>query len=77
MSPLIHKSMTWAIVSSVVLTSAWLANSVQDKHERGGFRMRLVEQGAAPASATPPLVQAHLQAQAQARTQVQVASLKR
>ena len=64
MSPLIHKSMTWAIVSSVVLTSAWLANSVQDKHERGGFRMRLAEQGAAPA---------HLQTQAK----VQVAVLKR
>ena len=75
MSPLIHKSMTWAIVSSVVLTSAWLANSVQDKHERGGFRMRLVEQGATPASAAPSVVQAQLQAQA--RTQVQVASLKR
>ena len=40
MSPLIHKSMTWAIVGSVVLMSAWLASSVQDKHERGGFRIR-------------------------------------
>lgn len=74
MSPLIHKSMTWAIVSSVVLTSAWLANSVQDKHERGGFRMRLAEQGAAPAaSATPAVTPAPLQAQAK----VQVAVLKR
>ena len=73
MSPLIHKSMTWAIVSSVVLTSAWLANSVQDKHERGGFRMRLAEQGAAPASAAPVVTPAHLQSQAK----VQVAVLKR
>jgi hypothetical protein len=75
MSPLIHKSMTWAIVSSVVLTSAWLANSVQDKHERGGFRMRLAEQGATPASGATAVVPAHLQAQA--KGQVQVASLKR
>ncbi|ANH69606.1 hypothetical protein ABE85_22150 [Mitsuaria sp. 7] len=67
--------MTWAIVSSVVLTSAWLANSVQDKHERGGFRMRLAEQGDSPASAAPAVVPAHLQAQA--KTQVQVASIKR
>jgi len=73
MSPLIHKSMTWAIVSSVVLTSAWLANSVQDKHERGGFRMRLAEQGATPASTTPAVTPAHLQAQAK----VQVVALKR
>ncbi|RZI59420.1 MAG: hypothetical protein EOP37_11700 [Rubrivivax sp.] len=65
--------MTWAIVGSVVLTSAWLANSVQDKHERGGFRMRLVEQGAAPASATPGVAQTPLQTQ----TKVQVAALKR
>jgi hypothetical protein len=74
MSPLIHKSMTWAIVSSVVLTSAWLANSVQDKHERGGFRMRLAEQGAMPASAAPAVVPA---LQVQAKAPVQVASLKR
>lgn len=73
MSPLIHKSMTWAIVGSVVLTSAWLANSVQDKHERGGFRMRLAEQGATPASAAPAVTPAHLQAQ----TKIQVAALKR
>ncbi len=75
MSPLIHKSMTWAIVSSVVLTSAWLANSVQDKHERGGYRLRLAEQRATPASAAPTVVPAHLKAQVE--TQVQVASLKR
>jgi hypothetical protein len=75
MSPLIHKSMTWAIVSTVVLTSAWLANSVQDKHERGGFRMRLAEQGATPASATPAVIPTRLQAQA--KTEVQVASIKR
>ena len=70
MSPLIHKSMTWAIVSTVVLTSGWLANSVQDKHERGGFRLPLAQQNAssAPSSAAP----VHLP---QAR--VQVASLKR
>ncbi|MDH0862953.1 hypothetical protein [Mitsuaria sp. GD03876] len=62
--------MTWAIVSSVVLTSAWLANSVQDKHERGGFRLPLAQQGAA--SAAPGAVPAHL-----AQTRVQVASIKR
>lgn len=73
MSPLLHKSMTWAIVSCVVLTSAWLADSVQDKHDRGGFRMRLAEQSASPASASPMATTAtpHLQAK------VQVASLKR
>ena len=55
MSPLIHKSMTWAIVSTVVLTSGWLANSVQDKHERGGFRLPLAQQKASSApSSTPP-----------------------
>lgn len=70
MSPLIHKSMTWAIVSSVVLTSAWLANSVQDKHERGGFRLPLAQQNAA--SAAPGAASTHLP---QAR--IQVASLKR
>ncbi len=75
MSPLIHKSMTWAIVSTVVLTSAWLANSVQDKHERGGFRMRLVEQRVAPASAAPTAVTAA--AQQKDKVQVQVAALKR
>ncbi|WP_431049486.1 hypothetical protein [Roseateles sp. L2-2] len=65
--------MTWAIVGSVVLTSAWLANSVQDKHERGGFRMRLAEQGAAPASASPSVTPAPVQT----LTKVQVAALKR
>ncbi|OWQ46408.1 hypothetical protein CDL60_13060 [Roseateles noduli] len=65
--------MTWAIVGSVVLTSAWLANSVQDKHERGGFRMRLAEQGAASASAAPSVAPSHLQT----LTKVQVAALKR
>ena len=70
MSPLIHKSMTWAIVSSVVLTSAWLANSVQDKHERGGFRLHLAQQGAAPASAVPA-------AQLQPQTKIQLAAVKR
>ena len=68
MSPLIHKSMTWAIVSSVVLTSAWLASSVQDKHERGGFRLHLAQQGAAPASAGPA---------AQLQTKIQLAAVKR
>ena len=70
MSPLIHKSMTWAIVSSVVLISAWLASSVQDKHERGGFRLHLAQQGAAPASAVPA-------AQLQPQTKIQLAAVKR
>ena len=70
MSPLIHKSMTWAIVSSVVLTSAWLASSVQDKHERGGFRLHLAQQGAAPASAVPA-------AQLQPQAKIQLAAVKR
>ena len=65
--------MTWLIVGSVVLTSAWLANSVQDKHERGGFRMRLAEQGVAPASATSSVAPAPVQT----LTKVQVAALKR
>lgn len=75
MSPLIHKSLTWAIVSTVVLMAAWLASSVQDAHDQRGFKLRLVEQGAVPASASgadvaaaaaayramPPIAQAHLQ----------------
>lgn len=69
MSPLIHKSLTWAIVSSVVLVSTWLASSVQDAHDQGGFRLRLVQQGAAPASSAqapafrviPAVAEAHLQ----------------
>ncbi len=73
MSPLIHKSMTWAIVGSVVLMSAWLASSVQDKHERGGFRMRLAAQTAVSAPELPATAPAAVHAQAK----VQVASLKR
>lgn len=75
MSPLIHKSMTWAIVSCVMLTSAWLASSVQDKHDRGSFRARLAEQRVAPAS--PPAVVTPVQAQPQSQAKVQLASIKR
>ncbi len=43
MSPLIHRSLTWTIVGTVVSMSAWLAGNVQQAHERQGLRM-----GAAP-----------------------------
>lgn len=33
MSPLIHKSLTWSIVVSVVLGAAWLADSVNDARQ--------------------------------------------
>jgi len=36
MSPLIHRSLTWSIVGTVVLMSTWLAGNVQTAHERRG-----------------------------------------
>jgi hypothetical protein len=39
MSPLIHRSLTWTIVGTVVSMSAWLAGNVQQAHERQGLRM--------------------------------------
>ncbi|WAC73983.1 hypothetical protein OU995_04415 [Roseateles sp. SL47] len=38
MSPLIHRSLTWTIVGTVVSMSTWLAGSVQIAHERQGPR---------------------------------------
>lgn len=73
MSPLIHKSLTWAIVGSVVLMSTWLANSVQDAHDQGGFRLRLAQQGAAPASGA----EGHRAHATVPQAHIQVASAKR
>lgn len=39
MSPLIHRSLTWTIVGTVVSMSTWLAGNVQQAHERQGLRM--------------------------------------
>lgn len=80
MSPLIHKSMTWATVSSVVLMSGWLASSAQTARDMGGFRLRLAQQSAAPvAKAAPKTLAAHRTTApaVQAQTPVQVVSLKR
>ncbi|OWQ86166.1 hypothetical protein CDN99_20215 [Roseateles aquatilis] len=75
MSPLLHKSTTWAIVGAVVLAAAWLASNVQDKHDRGSFRLRMAQQSAAPASGSDVMTPVHLTPQAQAK--VQLASAKR
>lgn len=55
--------MTWTIVSAVVLTSAWLAESVQTAHEeQGDVRLRVAQQdarrGGAAHHAGTPVVQA-------------------
>jgi hypothetical protein len=43
MSPLIHRSLTWTIVGTVVSLSTWLAGNVQHAHERQGLRLGVAE----------------------------------
>ncbi len=57
MSPLIHRSLTWTIVATVVSMSAWLAGNVQQAHERQGLRqgLKMGAMSAPHASLSPAL----------------------
>mgnify|MGYP000455662725 CR=1 FL=1 len=60
MSPLVHKSLTWSIVASVVLVSAWLADSVSDARESGA-REHLVQRSPARVPVREAVVESPLQ----------------
>lgn len=62
MSPLIHKSLTWSIVASVVLGAAWLADSVNDARQSVA-REHLVQRAPARAPVRDAGVESPLQAE--------------
>lgn len=80
MSPLIHKSTTWTIVSAVVLTAAWLAASVQNARDQGSLRMRLVQHTVPQVAPAAPALRALAPAHAalpKAKTPVHLAAADR
>lgn len=77
MSPLIHRSLTWTIVGTVVSLSTWLAGNVQHAHERQGLRLGMAGPHPArvvPAAARTPHNLPLASVQNQTETSVQVAS---
>lgn len=62
MSPIVHKSLTWSIVASVVLVSAWLADSVSDARESVA-REHLVQRVPARTPVRETVVEPPLQAE--------------
>ncbi|UXH78609.1 hypothetical protein [Roseateles amylovorans] len=72
MSPLIHKSLTWSIVGTVVLMSAWLADNVQDAHDRSRFRPGFALKDSARPAPTASTLAAALPQAREDRVQVAV-----
>ncbi len=70
MSPLVHKSLTWSIVGTVVLISAWLADNVQTAHHRGQFRPGFALKHTALDAAQPTTMAAPLPQVREATVQV-------
>ncbi len=77
MSPLIHRSLTWTIVGTVVSLSTWLAGNVQQAHDRHGMRLGVVVTHPAmtvPAADRTPRVATRAAVQSDTEAPVQLAS---
>ncbi|MBB3194912.1 hypothetical protein [Roseateles terrae] len=77
MSPLIHRSLTWTIVGTVVSLSTWLAGNVQQAHERQGLRLGVAAPHpamAVPAATRTPHVMSRAAVQSDTEAPVQLAS---